>query len=1182
MHTDDDDPTNKKKDKIDTSPDDPAIKVNTESPKKDTKEDPKPRIVLTFRSDKSGAKNSNMKIVCTEEKHEEAPRRSNRNRNAKWESDDEDSPKKDKSQVASESDEMSDSAKPKHSSRRRGKEGSDVLANAIARKEKYNEAATTSTRLSRRIKPTAKALANEELRMYVELQNNSRLGITDKSSEEGVKTRRSAQKVDNSKKMEDSTGEDSDNSEMKLKHLCGLGLKSVEMKTDEESAEGEAENRESERENEEGEDDDTEVIVKLLEADEDSDSVSSGDYFLCSSASQVDKPRRSRRLCSMYGTNDSDRSSPILIDEEPLVTTRRKSRRANTRPNEDNERTPASKKQRTNSSAAEDNEDQEENSNSAPADEGPTAASPTGSSTVFATCTCEDTTSNIHALPSDLIEPVFCQAIEIVDGLRVGCSHKAPRDDEGNLLPMRRSGARAPYLILCKLHLAQMAKHMCCPACGLFCTQGSFYQCSENHLFHLECGVPYGESRSPGCPHCGVLAFPWRAFNTSARKIQLTMHCSNKRVYLPDQREHCTPAYLSFTPIEESKVDRGPIFPEDLLPLLPDLEKMCESVDFESGDCMAFKLYEGIIAEENVELLIPKIVKTELNTPIADIEGGTCTHAAAVSGQLGALYLLQYAGADLDAVDNLSRTPLMRAVLALLEKEPEEGDTSIKESIEVKKEGDEDKTEEVMAVDDAVKEDEKKVNKDDIMRVIRFLLAAGCDPNLQGPEGMTALHMAAQHGGVDVCTLLIEGGGHVDAKEQGGWTPLVRAAENCHPQVVRLLIQRGADASSTDCEGNGVIHWCALSGDGASLQLLLDAAPHVVNTANAHADTPLHIAAREGHYPCVVILLARGARTDIENSSAELPIHVSSGTCRSSIVVNMKVVLATGGPFTKYRLLTSDISNGREPYPVPCVNEVDDEPVPSDFTYVSRHIHTEQIYIDNMVQVAQSCECTDGRCIGTCACGILSVRSWYVGDRLSPSFPHHDPPMIFECNHTCTCNVNRCTNRVVGRLQSRGSIACPVQVYRTVHRGWGLRTRHRVKRGALVVLYCGELLSCPTADARAMDQYMFALDVKQDLIEQCNDQTQLCVDAAKYGSAARFINHSCRPNLAPVRVFTECRDLRLPTVALFALTDIAAMEELTFDYGEKFWSVKSKWMKCECGTLECRYPTISTPEDLDA
>lgn len=61
-------------------------------------------------------------------------------------------------------------------------------------------------------------------------------------------------------------------------------------------------------------DDDSEVISKLLEADDDTISEGGSDEdFSCSedaSASQSDRPRRSTRLNSSYGNNDSDRSSP--------------------------------------------------------------------------------------------------------------------------------------------------------------------------------------------------------------------------------------------------------------------------------------------------------------------------------------------------------------------------------------------------------------------------------------------------------------------------------------------------------------------------------------------------------------------------------------------------------------------------------------------------------------------------------------------------------------------------------------------------------------------------------------------------------------------------------------------------------------------------------------------------------
>ncbi|PZC79604.1 hypothetical protein B5X24_HaOG216128 [Helicoverpa armigera] len=200
----------------------------------------------------------------------------------------------------------------------------------------------------------------------------------------------------------------------------------------------------------------------------------------------------------------------------------------------------------------------------------------------------------------------------------------------------------------------------------------------------------------------------------------------------------------------------------------------------------------------------------------------------------------------------------------------------------------------------------------------------------------------------------------------------------------------------------------------------------------------------------------------------------------------------------------------------------------------------------------QGCSCKEGDCTsGSCACSALGVKCWYWRGRLQNTFPYHDPPMLFECNQTCGCNLRVCGNSVVTKAAGAGSICVRALVFRAGGaRGWGLRARQHVRRGQPVALYCGELLPLPQADTRAADHYMFALDVKPDLLEQCTDKTQLCVDAAQFGSAARFINHSCRPNLAPVRVFT-------------------------FDYGDKFWSVKSKFMKCECGTAECRYPTKS-------
>lgn len=71
----------------------------------------------------------------------------------------------------------SKTSSPLKKSQRVSKEGSSVLANAMARKEKSFEQMVPQQRLSRRIKPTAKILANDELRYGFVLHNNARLSM---------------------------------------------------------------------------------------------------------------------------------------------------------------------------------------------------------------------------------------------------------------------------------------------------------------------------------------------------------------------------------------------------------------------------------------------------------------------------------------------------------------------------------------------------------------------------------------------------------------------------------------------------------------------------------------------------------------------------------------------------------------------------------------------------------------------------------------------------------------------------------------------------------------------------------------------------------------------------------------------------------------------------------------------
>ena len=62
---------------------------------------------------------------------------------------------------------------------------------------------------------------------------------------------------------------------------------------------------------------------------------------------------------------------------------------------------------------------------------------------------------------------------------------------------------------------------------------------------------------------------------------------------------------------------------------------------------------------------------------------------------------------------------------------------------------------------------------------------------------VSSLREQAQLTTEEVKTLLLESGAIVDSKDKGGYTALMLAASNNHPQVVDLLISKGSGHEPT-------------------------------------------------------------------------------------------------------------------------------------------------------------------------------------------------------------------------------------------------------------------------------------------------------------------------------------------------------------------------------------------------
>jgi ankyrin repeat protein len=90
-----------------------------------------------------------------------------------------------------------------------------------------------------------------------------------------------------------------------------------------------------------------------------------------------------------------------------------------------------------------------------------------------------------------------------------------------------------------------------------------------------------------------------------------------------------------------------------------------------------------------------------------------------------------------------------------------------------------------------------------------------------------------------------------------------------HPEAVRLLLDRGADANARDVGDNAsALHVAAGGGHLESVRLLLDAGADVQGSGDVHKSDVIGWAARAGNEAVVNLLLERGARHHIFSAIA--------------------------------------------------------------------------------------------------------------------------------------------------------------------------------------------------------------------------------------------------------------------------------------------------------------------------
>jgi ankyrin repeat protein len=256
------------------------------------------------------------------------------------------------------------------------------------------------------------------------------------------------------------------------------------------------------------------------------------------------------------------------------------------------------------------------------------------------------------------------------------------------------------------------------------------------------------------------------------------------------------------------------------------------------------------------------LAKAETLLEVRDYHDWTALMYVAHGGRVEVAQLLIQRGADVNMVDSLGVTPLMKASL---QKYAEVALCLLQAGADVS------------VVDHSGHCALQAAVQSNSTELAQLLLDHGADINATDNEGYNCLFKAVEDGHVPMIKLLVQRGLNVHAVNSKGHTLLMIAAGKGHKAAAEWLIQQGVAVNTADNQGKVCLHGAcsgSSSDDAAMIELLLN------NGADVHQYSDKQISALDtcaefGKVECARALIAAGADVNHFNSMNVTCLHVA-------------------------------------------------------------------------------------------------------------------------------------------------------------------------------------------------------------------------------------------------------------------------------------------------------------------
>ena len=174
--------------------------------------------------------------------------------------------------------------------------------------------------------------------------------------------------------------------------------------------------------------------------------------------------------------------------------------------------------------------------------------------------------------------------------------------------------------------------------------------------------------------------------------------------------------------------------------------------------------------------------------------------------------------------------------------------------------------------------------------MMEMLLVAGANPSHLNRGTSTLWHIAASSPSPEVLNKLFQKGKIVELEVRNtfGYTPLMCAIANSRKENLETLLAKDSKLDAKDNMANGVLHLAAMTGRFEILKILIHKGISKLNDLNGQGQTPLLLAAANGHHTLVSILLEAGGDPHVKDENGQSLVHHVALNGQTGILTRLK------------------------------------------------------------------------------------------------------------------------------------------------------------------------------------------------------------------------------------------------------------------------------------------------------